>query len=359
MTSRERVLRAIEFRNPDRVPFLSPIPALTDIFYIGVYPAAYWQPDNGYLPQLNRWLYFIGNWRWKKGSASDLAKSDLPRMDEFGCVWTAPIPDSIGEVTGHPMKEIADVNAVHIPDPHRGERFSAFERFADMLAKDKFILGDLTNGPWERAHFLRGYAELMEDLALRPAPVERLLDRLADEWYMGLIEEHGRRGCDGVIMTDDWGTQDRLMVSPAMWRRIFKPRYARLIAAAHEQGMKFFFHSCGDIRAIIGDLIEIGLDVLQKDDLECLGTAWLEQTFAGKLCFLSPLDLQRTLPGASDWTIGREVKKTIRRLGSCGGGIMGMTYMQPEAIGLNWRQFAVMHYYFRRYGKMKDAAAPA
>lgn len=351
MTSKERVLRAIEFRNPDRVPFAGPIPALSDIFFTMVYPAGDWQPDAGYAPFIHRLLYLIGNWKWDGWTPEALFRPAMKQQDEFGCIRETRIADSVGEVVEHPMRDIDDLEAVRMPDPRRPERFETFRRLASMFGQDKFLLGDIGNGIWERAHFLRGFAEIMEDLAVRSESVERLLDRLVDEWFLGLIEERAALGSDGVIMTDDWGTQDRLMISPAMWRRIFKPRYARLIEAAHARGMKFILHSCGDIRPILEDLVEIRLDVIQKDDLECLGTEFLEKNFAGRICFMSPLDLQRTLPGANDRAIAWEVKKTIRRLGSKGGGIIGMIYMQPEAVGLTWRQFAVMQYYFWKYGK--------
>jgi uroporphyrinogen decarboxylase len=352
MTSKERVLRAIEFRGPDRVPFLSPIPALSDFFFLPLYPASYWQPQPENGPHINRWLYLLGNWRWKEATLSRWRTWDMPREDEFGCVWLAPMPENVGEVKIHPLKNIEDIDSLKIPDPHRSERFASFERFAKMWGKDKFILGELTNGPWERAHFLRGYAEIMEDLALRPDAVCRLLDRIVDEWHIGLIEEYARRGSDGVITPDDWGMQDRMMISPAMWRRIFKPRYARLIDAAHSRGMKFFLHSCGNVRAIIDDLVEIGLDALQKEDIESLYTRSLSESFSEQLCFLCPLDVQRTLPNVSNWGIPREVKKLIRRLSTPRGGFIGMITMSPEAINVPWSKIAQMHYYFQRYATL-------
>jgi uroporphyrinogen decarboxylase len=185
---------------------------------------------------------------------------------------------------------------------------------------------------------------------LRPAQMERLLDRLLDEWMIGLVEELGARGCDGVMMTDDWGTQQRLMISPKMWRRFFKPRYARLAEAIHDNGMKFIMHSCGQIKDIIEDLIEVGLDVLQKDDLEAIGTDYLAEHVSGRLCFLSPLDVQRIMPNADSHTLARETKKLIKRLGNKGGGLMGAAYMQPAPIGLTWGQFALVQYYLRLFG---------
>jgi hypothetical protein len=353
MTGRERVLRAIEFRNPDRIPFLNPVPALGDFCYMWVYPAGDWQPQPGHAPYIHDLLYAIGNWRWSEWSPANWPSKHIKKEDEFGCVREALTPDNVGEVTFNPLADLDAVDSFPLPDPRRPERFAAFERFVKIFGRGKFILGDLGVGLWERTHFLRGFTQAMEDFVLNPERLERLLDRLTDEWLIGLAEELGARGCDGVIMTDDWGTQHRLMISPAMWRRFIKPRYARLAEAAHDNGMKFFLHSCGMIKDIIDDLIEIGLDVLQKDDLEAIGTEYLAEHTAGRLAYMSSLDVQRIMPDAHGGAIGRETKKLIKRLGGGGGGLIGTAYMQPTAIGLTWAQFALMQYYFFLFGQRR------
>ncbi|MEW6202332.1 MAG: uroporphyrinogen decarboxylase family protein [bacterium] len=347
----ERVTRAIEFRRPDRAPFFSIIPAISDMFFMTYTPSQDWQPDTGYYPRLHYLLYMFGNWRPKKPLPLNWASSGKPLQDEFGCVWQAGSADSIGECIGHPIKDWSQTDTFRIPDPRRRERFKTFRNLKKVFATGKFIIGDLANGIFERTHFLRGFEQLMVDLVSEPDKVMRLIDRMIDEWYLGLMEMYARYRCHAVIMTDDWGSQETLMVSPDTWRGIFKPRYKRLIDAAHDKGMKFILHSCGDIRLIIPDLIEIGLDVLQKDDMECLGLDYLEENVSGKLCLFGPLDLQRVLPKAAPEDIKREVRRTISALGRHGGGIMGMIYAQPQAIDIPWHKFALMHYYFYKYGK--------
>ncbi|MFA6448920.1 MAG: uroporphyrinogen decarboxylase family protein [bacterium] len=350
MTSKERVSRAIEFRNPDRIPYLHPIPLISDFFFIMTYPASDWQPAPGVAPYLHDVLYALGNWRWNEWTPKNWPSKSIKREDEFGCVREAIMADTVGEVTFHPLNDISKVDEFPFPDPHRPERFERFEKYAKVIGRDKFIIGELGVGLWERAHFLRGFTQALEDLVLRPEEMQRLLDRLTDEWLIGLVEEHAARGCDGVMMTDDWGTQQRLMISPKMWRQFIKPCYARLAEAIHDNGMKFFLHSCGQITDIIEDLIEVGLDVLQKDDLEAIGTEYLAEHVSGRLCFLSPLDVQRIMPNADSHTLAKETKKLIKRLGNRGGGLMGYSYMQPAAIGLNWGQFALVQYYTFLFG---------
>ncbi|MEW5945277.1 MAG: uroporphyrinogen decarboxylase family protein [bacterium] len=351
MNGIERVYRAIEFRAPDRVPFLSVIPALSDIFFITYTPAKTWQPEKGFYPKIHFLIAAAGDWRPRRPLPLGWAFSGKPLQDEFGCVWKTRSAHDLGQVSRHPLKDWSALETFRVPNPRLPERFTTFRRLRNLFGRGLFTIGDLGNGVWERSHFLRGFEEIMMDLVVNTSEVQRLMDRLIEEWYIGLMDMYARCGCHAVIMTDDWGTQRNLMISPETWRRVFKPRYERLIGAAHAGKMKFFLHSCGDIRAIVPDLIEIGLDVLQKDDMECLGLDYLEENVSGKLCLMGPLDLQRVLPRAAPRGIEREVKRTIGAVGKKNGGLIGMIYAQPEAVGIPWYKFALMHYYFHRHGK--------
>ena len=82
------------------------------------------------------------------------------------------------------------------------------------------------------------------------------------EYVIGLIQEWGKTDVSAMFLTDDWGSQDALMISPAMWRRHFKEYYRRIFAEVHRWGKDVMFHSCGNVASIIPDLIEVGVDVL-------------------------------------------------------------------------------------------------
>ncbi|MFC1474839.1 uroporphyrinogen decarboxylase family protein [bacterium] len=344
-------MRAIEFRGPDRVPFASGMPGTSDIFPMVMFPARNWQPDYGYYPNMYPGLYYIGNWRFKKLMPPDLQSPGYERQDEFGCIWKTVIENSIGEVVGHPLKSLDDIEALKLPNPHAPGRFAAFELYRRLFAGKSFVLGMMDNGLWERMHFLRGFSELLMEIATQPERVGALADCLVDEWYIPILKRYARYGCHGVIFTDDWGMQHGGMISPKSWVEIFKPRYKRLFDAAHDEGMKFFMHSCGHIRDILHELIDAGLDVIQKDDICFMGLEELAAEFAGKICFMGSLDIQRQMPGADDDTIVEETRRVIREIGSKNGGLIGMYYAQPEAAGCTWRQMLVMRAAFLRNGK--------
>lgn len=351
MTSRERVLRAIEFRGPDRVPFASGAPVTSDIFFMFFSPARDWQPDEGYFPNIHPLVYALSTWRYKKHFPMNVQSSGYERQDEFGCIWKTVIENSVGEVIGHPMKNIDDVDKVKIPNPNAPGRFASSIALKKALAGNSFVLGMMETGLWERMHFLRGFTEILMDIAMEPEKVGALADRLVDEWYIPLIKKFGKYGCDGVIFSDDWGMQHGPMISPKSWNEIFKPRYKRLFDTAHSLGMKYFMHSCGHIKALIPGLIEAGLDVLQKDDSCFMGLEELAAEFSGKICFMGSLDIQRILPEADDETISEESKRMINALGAHDGGLIGMYYSQPAAAGFPWRKQFLMRAAFLRHGK--------
>lgn len=350
MTRRERVLRAIEFRGPDRAPFFAYAPGVSDIFAMTIMPARDWQPDDPYYPNVYPEAYFIGGWKYKKPMPRDLMAEGRERQDEFGCVWKSPVGPGIGEVVGHPLARWEDLESFPLPDPHAPGRLERFALYKKLLAGDSFVLGNLENGIWERSHFLRGFSNMLMDTVAEPEKAGRLADRLLDEWLIPLVDRYADAGAHGVIMTDDWGMQQGLLIRPDTWRAIYKPRYATLFEAAHRRGMKFFLHTCGDIRDIMDDFLEVGLDVFQKDDIAFMDLEEIADRFGGRACFMGPLDMQRTLPGADREKIYSETRRLLRLLAR-GGGYIGMFYGQPGAVNITWAQQLTMFAAFRRYGR--------
>ena len=99
------------------------------------------------------------------------------------------------------------------------------------------------------------------DLASDSLHLNRLLDDLL-AFNLRWIDKWVKLPYDGLHFADDWGDQQRLMIRPQHWRRIFKPRYAEMFRRVKEAGMHVWFHSDGRINDIFGDLIEIGVDVV-------------------------------------------------------------------------------------------------
>jgi uroporphyrinogen-III decarboxylase len=150
---------------------------------------------------------------------------------------------------------------------------------------------------------------------------------------LAAIQKYSQAGVDGYIFADDWGLQNRLMISPQAWRTLWKPRYARIFAAAHDAGLATFLHSCGHIVDILDDLIEIGLDAIHMDQQENMGLELLGQRFGGRLTFFAPVDIQNTMAKGSLADIRQYCHTMADLLGRELGGFIPRWYSDPQGAG--------------------------
>ena len=151
----------------------------------------------------------------------------------------------------------------------------------------KYLMAD-GDTLFQRMFYLRGFENLMVDLAERCAEAAVLRDRIV-EFMLKRIEIWLGYGVDGLFFRDDWGTQQELMIRPALWREFFKPSYRRLFDAVHAGGKHVFFHSDGVIDAIIPDLIEIGVDAMNAQ-IPCMDAAELARDFGtGSVSWRAPI----------------------------------------------------------------------
>jgi uroporphyrinogen-III decarboxylase len=167
---------------------------------------------------------------------------------------------------------------------------------------------------FERMTAVRGMENTLADFYSNPSEIRRLCEALT-EYAIGLIQEWGKTQVAGIYLTDDWGSQNALMISPKMWREFFKEHYRRIFAEIHRYGKDVLFHSCGNVMAIIPDLIEAGADVLDPLQPGALNLDEVASRFGGKVSFSGAIDDQRL----EDYTAAEVkdmVRETINMLGS-------------------------------------------
>ncbi|GAJ11344.1 unnamed protein product, partial [marine sediment metagenome] len=244
-----------------------------------------------------------------------------------------------------------NINHYVFPTP-REEPFEKMQEYIGRNKGEKYILGNVSFTLWERAQYLRGSMNLLEDLYLNPTRAEVLTDGIMN-FQIQLIRRWGEIGASGVNFSDDWGTSRSLFINPKYWRTFFKPRYAKLCDTAHTEGMHVFFHSDGQILEIISDLIDCGTDVLEVAQPHLLGIERLGEQFGGRICFYGAADKQTTLVSGTKKDIIQEVKALIHSLGSFNGGFIARGDMQdfhdlkipPENIKIMVEAFRM----FERY----------
>src|SRR5208283_4437483 len=143
-----------------------------------------------------------------------------------------------------PLKDSLDLDRYAWPDPH--------DAAIPEHGEDCFIAPNLGMCLFERAWSLRGFDALLMDMLERTGWVEELLDRIAEIQAI-LARRFVAAGVAGGYFGDDYGAQRAMLFSPKLWRRLIKPRLAKLFAVFVDAGLPVILHSDGDIRAILPD----------------------------------------------------------------------------------------------------------
>ena len=300
MTFRERVKRAIHRTGPDRLPILFFNKGLeqSDIILIDVIH------------------HFTG---------TDKEKS------EWGFSWERE-DETMGQPTEALIKSYDDLAGFKPPDPDHPDRFAAVKETIKRYG-DRYYVASLALSGFTIMTFLHGYAETLQDLYIDREGVEKLAD-LVFAFETRVIERCADLGFDAVAFYDDWGDQHGLMIHPDLWREFFKPRYQEQFSSAHRHGLDVYFHSCGLIEPIIGDFIEIGVDMLNLSQPNLYDIAEIGAKFGGKVCFVCPVSYQTTSISGNKSDIYAAVKQLVDSLGSYNGGLVG--YVESYAsIGLS------------------------
>ena len=312
MTSKERVLATLEFRNTaDRVPRqLWSLPWAQDCYR-----------------DMMRRLEEEFEWDF---SGPEAVLKERPKtkgdaytpgeyVDEWGCVFTNIHKGVIGEVK-QPIvveEDWSDAGNVHIPEELLSFDIDQVNRSCQER-QDKFLMSGCCPRPFEQLQFIRGTADLYMDLMDPPQELLEFMKRMHD-YYCRLMTKWAKTDVDALNMMDDWGSQNDLLISPALWEEFFMPMYRDYIQIAHSHGKKIFMHSDGNILRIIPRLIDLGLDAVNSQ-LFCMGVENLAP-YRGKITFWGEIDRQHLLPSGSREDIDRAVEQVYRTLWQDGGCI--------------------------------------
>ena len=166
-----------------------------------------------------------------------------------------------------------------------------------------------------------------------PETVAAFVDMLA-EYEASVIRSIAGCGVDGWFFGDDLGTQTAPFMSPASFRELFKPAYKKVADAAHEAGMAVFMHSCGNDTLLLDDLVDAGIDVFQFDQPDVYPAELLAKKYAGKVCFHSPVDIQKVLPTGDREFIESRTLEMCRLFREAGGGWIAKDYPTYGDIGV-------------------------
>jgi uroporphyrinogen-III decarboxylase len=168
---------------------------------------------------------------------------------------------------------------------------------------------------------------MMIDMAMDPDLANHILD-IPFHYHLTAAKKLVELGVDMIWTGDDMGTQHKMMISPRMWRKYFKPRMATFISElkAINPNVKVAYHTDGNVEPIIPELIEIGLDVLNPVQPASMEPAKIKKQYSGLLSFWGTIDEQQTLPFGSPEDVANEVRKRLGTVGYDGGLILAPTH---------------------------------
>jgi hypothetical protein len=260
-------------------------------------------------------------------SAPGIYRQPIPRVgeaeavgtfiDEWGCTFENLQPGVIGEVKKPLLESLEDLDSLRLPQELLSLDIEQVNAFCN--ATDLFVLGGCCPRPFERMQFIRGSNNLYIDLAEQSEALYSLAHRV-HRFFLEELELWAKTDVDALTFMDDWGSQRALLISPALWRRFYKPFYRDYIELAHHYGKYAFMHSDGYIADIIPDLIELGLDALNSQ-LFCMDIEDLGRQFRGRLTFWGEIDRQYLLSNAAPAEVARAVYRVKEALYQEGGVI--------------------------------------
>lgn len=312
MTSRERVIAAIEFKGPDKAPFipiylpacLQVYPGLKDL--LEKYPSDFAGDGN---MNLDNPLYKKGQW-----------------TDEWGCVWTVSIEGVMGQVTGHPLEDDDALQTYVWPkaaDYDLSEDIRTSKEKGDKYAR----VGWLTF--FERMVDLRGFENVMCDIFMESEEFHEIFDHVL-EYNLELLDRLVQiEEADCVAFADDWGTQLNMMIDPVKWKKLFLPAYQKMFAKVKAAGKHVFFHTDGYTMPILEDIVAAGADTLWVD-MAVNPTEELVAKLGGKVCFQAITDIQFILLNSTPDEIRAYGKDLIKKFGDFNGGFIGCSEIDPD-----------------------------
>ncbi len=326
MTSRERVLAALDHKETDRVPIamvcggINP-PAMKDLDEFlqrtrGIDARCY---INSFLDVAEFWV--TGDFN------QDVDMWGVARKEiSYGV-------GSYSEIIHYPLREMNTLQEI---------RQHAFPRLKDMNVEErvgeiKYLRKNseqaivLANANlFETTWYMRGFEQAFEDMLLQPDLIHFIMDRVTTFFsdYFYQILSRCRGDIDMVFTADDIGHQDGLLLSLDMWEEFIKPYHVRINEMIHNMGARVIYHTDGAVSEAVPGLIDMGIDVLQALQFSAanMDPKQLKDNYGRTLCFEGGMCVQKVLPFGSVEEVREETRKLISILGKNGGYLCGPSH---------------------------------
>lgn len=280
MTEKQNLLRSIAHNSPDHVPYFGE-ECIQFIDYKGGMP-----PEEG--------------------------------VDMWGVRWQKTEEDLLSYPAEHPIKSVVELLSYTFPDPHQGGLLNEAKDRTDKAKR--LVVGRHITALFERYWALCGMDNALIWMLSHPEEVSLFFHKLAD-WQIEMAKAYISFGVDAGRISDDYGSQQDLLMSPELWRSIIKPELSRIVNYYKKSGCLVFLHSCGNIMRIMEDLVEMGIDVFNiqtsANDL-----TEIKGRYGRKITLMGGLDTQNVMTRGTPDLVKKAAIQAIRELGQGGGLIL-------------------------------------
>lgn len=327
MTERDNLLRAIRFEQPDYIPMTFAINQACWNYYD---PAALQD-----LMEAHPFLF--PGFKRKQDITPHYglnARKGQPYTDPWGCVWETSENGITGSVHGHPLADWKLFAGYTQPDPEVTDgTFPVDWQWIETNVRRRqengqFVGGGLPHGhTFLRLQDIRGYENLIFDMADDDARLWQLIE-MVEAFNYQFVQKWMALKPDMMSYPEDLGMQVGPMLSPDQFRRFIKPVYQRIMKPARDQGCIVHMHSDGDIRTLVDDLIDGGVDVINLQDL-VNGIDWIADRFAGRICIDLDIDRQSVTARGTPQQIDALIREEVTKLGTKKGGLKMIYGLYP------------------------------
>ncbi len=254
-------------------------------------------------------------------------RKDKPYTDSWGCRWETSCNGLTGAVTKHPLASWNDFDDYQSPDAgkHNGWGPVDWAQVAVDLQKAQ-TQGKPAEGSLRHGHtfltlsYIRGYQNVIFDMLDENPRLFDLID-MVESFNLQIVRQYVELGVEWMGYPEDLGMQVGPMLSLEHFRKYIRPTYSRLMAPARDAGCIVHMHSDGDIRQLAADLVDLGVHVINLQDL-VNGIDWIKEHLKGKTCIDLDIDRQKITRFGTPAEIEALVREEVEELGSSQGGLM-------------------------------------
>ena len=339
MTHRERVLTAMRRQQPDRVPYMLDYQSFApDLMEVFKKETGADNPDE-YFDYDVRILRFRPTNR--RTGLEKYIPDVLPKGAhinwELGNIDVTGAHKNINQTIRHALQDAEneeDIENYPMPDFLEPYRWKHLDDDVQALhSRGYAALGYMSQTLFETAWKIRGFENFLVDLATGDGMASLLLNRLC-EIRQEQARIYARADVDIIRLGDDVGTEHGMLISPLAFRGILKPMYRSIIEAAREikPDVLFWFHSDGDCGKIIPDLIDIGIDILNPVQPECMDPARIKLQYGDSLSFAGTIGTQYTMSFGTAEQVRNEVKLRIETVGKGGGLLLCPSHLLQDEV---------------------------